>query len=225
MVLAALVLLAASASLTACIQSSPYVGDRVWGDLVVAQRTSQQANGATGVANGLPRIEVPPSMAGAVVAEDYDVDGFRGTRITYSALPVGQFGQLGDLLLAAYPNSSVSMQLSIRRSGDVVRLRATADLTPLTDRDRIAMSVRFAGPISATNGQQVADDTVRWQPQVGGTADLAAEADYPDPGTAAYGDWTWLLVAVTLAVVIAVAGIAYLSRDTTPRVTADRHDS
>lgn len=225
-VVAVLLLLAASASLTSCMERSSYVGDRLWGDLIVAQKSSGDANGATGTSNGVPRIEVPQSMAGNVVAEDYDADGFRGTRITYSALPVGVFNQLGDLLLEAYPNSSVSMQLSTKRSGDVVRLRASADLTPLTaGKDLIVMTVRFAGSISATNGQQTADDTVRWTPQPGTTADLSAEADYPDPGTAAFDDWTWLLIGITLAVVLIVGGIAYLARDSSPRVGATPRDS
>ncbi|GAA2070137.1 hypothetical protein GCM10009722_38140 [Williamsia deligens] len=218
--LALLLLLAASSALTSCMQSSEYVGDRLWGGMVVAQKSSGDANGATGASSGAPRIEVPQSMAGNVVAEDYDSDGFRGTRITYSALPLGQFNQLGDLLLEAYPNSSVSMQLTTKRNGDVVRMRGSADLTALASgRDLVTLSVRFAGPISATNGKQSADDTVTWTPQIGATSDLAAEADYPDPGTAAFGDWTWLLVGLTLAVVLIVGAVAYLTRDTSPRVT------
>ena len=224
--IATLVLLGACWSLTSCMERSSYVGDRLWGDLVVAQKSSGDANGATGASSGVPRIEVPQSMAGNVVAQDYDSDGFRGTRITYSALPVGQFNQLGDLLLEAYPNSSVSMQLTTKRSGDVVRLRASADLTPLTEgRDLIVLTVRFAGSISATNGRQIADDTVRWTPQPGTTGNLSAEADYPDPGTAAFDDWTWLLVGITIAVVLIVGGVAYLARDTTPRVTSPPRDS
>lgn len=214
-VLATMILGMATFALSSCMDRSPYVGDRLWGDLVVAEKST--GTGQTGGDKG-PQIEVPQSMAGNVVAAAYDSDGMVGTQVTYSALPVGQFNQLGDLLLEAYPNSAVSLQLTTKRSGDVVRFRGNADLSSLTSgQDLVELTVQFAGGISATNGTQSSDDTVSWKPDAGKVTDLTAEATYPDPGTAAFGDWTWLLAGITFAVVLVVAGIAYMARDSTPR--------
>ncbi|GGF29417.1 putative conserved lipoprotein LppM [Williamsia phyllosphaerae] len=212
-VLATLIAALCTLALSSCMDRSPYVGDRLWGDLVVAEKSTGQGQSGKG-----PQIEVPQSMAGSVVAEEYDENGMVGTRVTYTALPVGQFNQLGDLLLEAYPNSAVSLQLTTKRSGDVVRFRGNADLASLTPgQDLLELTVQFAGGISATNGTQSADDTVTWKPEAGKVSDLTAEATYADPGTAAFGDWTWVLAGLTLAVVLIVGGIAYLARDTSPR--------
>lgn len=207
---ALLLVIIGSLSLTSCMERSPYVGDRLWGELVIAAKASGDSKG--------PQIEIPQSMAGSVVADAYSENGMVGTRVTYSALPVGQFNELGDLLLEAYPNSPVSMDLSTKRNGDVVRFRGSTDLSSLTaGQDLVSLTVQFAGPISATNGKQSSDDTATWTPDAGKVTDLSAEANYADPGTAAFGDWTWLLAGITLAVVLIVGGVAYTTRDASPR--------
>ncbi len=215
-VLATLIAAVSTMALGACMDSSPYVGDRVWGDLVVAEKTVGQGQFGKG-----PQIEVPQSLSDSLVASEYNSDGMVGTRIVYKALPVGQFNQLGDLLLEAYPDRAVSLQLTTKRSGDVVRLRGNADLSSLTPgQDLLELTVQFAGGISATNGTQSADDTATWKPEAGKVSDLTAEATYSDPGTATFADWTWVLAGLTLAVILVVAGLAYRARDSSPRPAA-----
>ncbi|MBT0565276.1 DUF3153 domain-containing protein [Williamsia sp. CHRR-6] len=209
---AALLMVITTLSLTACTQRSPYVGDRVWGELVVASKVAAGEKG--------PTVDVPQSLSGVLAASPYSDKGtgMVGSRIVFTALPVGQIGDLADLLVSAFPTSSVSMDLSITRDGDVVRFRGASDLSSLAPgQDTVALSIRFAGPISATNGRQSADDTVKFSPESGKSTNFSAEADYADPSTAAFGDWTWIVAGLTLVVVIAVGALAYLARDTSPR--------
>ena len=141
-----------------------------------------------------------------------------GTRATYSDLTAGQFSQLGDMVSAAFSDSSMSMDLSATRSGDVVRVRGGTDLTDLTaGRDYIQLTVSFAGPVTATNGEQTGENSVTWTPEPGKSTDFSADATYADPATAAVSSWSWFLAVVCLLVVLLIVWLAYNRRDSSPR--------
>ncbi|SIS20651.1 Protein of unknown function [Williamsia sterculiae] len=207
---ATVLLLLCSPLLSGCLQSSSYVGDRLWGDFVLAEKNPLTGKG--------PQVDVPQSMAGNVSASEYKQGEMVGTRVTYNEISMGQFNQLGDLIGEAYPDSTVTMDLTAKRSGDVVRFRGSGDLSALTaGKDYVEFTVRFSGPVSASNGKQTTDDSATWTPDPSQQVQMTAEADYPDPSTAAFGDWTWLLAGITLLVVLAVIGLAYVFRDRSPR--------
>ncbi|MGV9826205.1 MULTISPECIES: LppM family (lipo)protein [unclassified Gordonia (in: high G+C Gram-positive bacteria)] len=148
-----------------------------------------------------------------------------GTRATFSDLTSGQLNQLGDIIANSFGDSAMTMQLNAKRSGDVVRFRGTADLSSLIPgRDYVKLTLAFAGPITATNGQQDSDTSVTWTPAAGKAADFTADATYADPATAAFPGWTWLLVIVCVIVVGAVIYLAYNQRDRTPRPGRPRSD-
>ncbi|MGW0036073.1 LppM family (lipo)protein [Gordonia sp. NPDC003376] len=229
-VLTAILLLAAPL-LSGCLERSTTVGDRMSGSVIVATTPDNPS--------GPPRLDVPESMAGQVSVSEYkeapsadspqqqqqtdatagDAGAIRvGSRVTFSNLTAGQFSQFGDIVANAFGDNAMTMDLSAKRSGDVVRFRGSSDLTGLVaGRDYLKLSVSFAGPITATNGEQSGDTSVSWTPEPGAVADFTADATYPDPATAAFGGWSWLMGLLCLAVVLVVARLAYVTRDRSPR--------
>ncbi|GAB90409.1 LppM family (lipo)protein [Gordonia rhizosphera] len=203
--------------LTGCLERSTTVGDRYSGTVIVATSPDNPS--------GPPQFDIPESMAARVALSEYSVepegdDAVKrvGTRAVFSDLTAGQFGQLGDIVAESFGESVMSMDLKTERSGDVVRFRGNADLTGLApDRDFLQLTVTFGGPITATNGEQLADDTVRWTPEPRRPSNFSADATYPDPATAAVSSWSWFLALVCLIAVLAVARLAWSKRDRGPR--------
>lgn len=209
LVLLVLVLLCGPA-LAACSDTPTEFGDRLWGAMVLAEKDVGQEKG--------PQIIVPQSLESVVSATEFKRDGLIGTRATFTEATLGQFAQLGELVDDAYPDTSVTMDLSAQRRGDVVAFRGTADLQGLAPgRDYVEFSVQFAGPISATNGQQDGDDAVSWKPEIGKASPMTAEARYEEPGTAAFTGWTGLMAGIALAVTVIVVALAWVNRDQSPR--------
>ncbi|MEE3852435.1 DUF3153 domain-containing protein [Gordonia sp. LSe1-13] len=231
-ILLLLSLVVATPALSGCLERSTTVGDRFSGTVIVATSPDNP--------RGVPQLDVPESMASRVTMSEYSTvpdpeedepedessaeDGqepeppYLGTRAVFTDLTSGQFGQLGDIVAAAYGDAAMSMDLSAQRSGDVVRFRGNADLTNLTaGRDLVELTIVFGGPVTATNGEQVGERTVRWSPQAGEPADFSADSTYPDPATAAVSSWSWFLALICLVVVLLVARLAFANRDRSPR--------
>ncbi|WP_439029213.1 LppM family (lipo)protein [Gordonia terrae] len=141
-----------------------------------------------------------------------------GTRATFTDLTAGQFGQLGDIVADAYGDTSLTMDLTAKRSGEVVRFRGDADLSELVPgRDYVQLTVTFGGPVTATNGEQIGESTVTWTPAPGEPSDFSADATYPDPATAAVGSWSWFVALMCVIVVLVIVRIAYTKRYRGPR--------
>lgn len=212
-----------------CLERSTTVGDRYSGNVIVATSPDNP--------RGAPQLDIPESMLGQVSVTEYkespddengdDKSGDEkdeekvtrvGTRASFTDLTAGQFGQLGDIVADAYGETSLTMDLTAKRSGEVVRFRGDTDLSELVpNRDHVQLTVTFGGPVTATNGEQVGESTVAWTPKPGEPSDLSADATYPDPATAAVSSWSWFLAIVCLLVVAVIARMAYRMRYKGPR--------
>lgn len=225
--LMAVLLIGAAPLMAGCLERSTTVGDRFSGTVIVATTPDNP--------QGRPTFDIPASMASSVSVTDYregpqpegggtqpstpegveDKDATRiGSRVTFNNLTAGQFSQFGDIVASAFGDSAMTMDLSAKRSGEVVRFRGSADLTGLVaNRDYLKLTVSFAGPVTATNGDQISDTSVTWTPEPAKPSDFTADATYPDPATAAFGSWSWVLAIICAVVVLLVIRLAYLARD------------
>lgn len=212
------VALLATMLLSGCMTRSTTVGDRYSGEIVVATSPDNP--------HGAPQLDVPQSLSSRIsvtqfkqtAREDKTRVVRTGSRAYYSDLTAGQFSQLADIITGAFDNSTMSFELSAKRISGVVQLRGTTDLTSLVPgRDFIELSVSFTGPVIATNGEQTGNQTVSWTLPIGKTSKVNADAEYPDPATAAVSSWAWFIGIVCLIVVGLVALIAYRNRDRSPR--------
>src|ERR1700752_4512299 len=113
---------------------------------------------------------------------------------------------------------AAGVDLSLRRAGDLVILEGRADLTSLADPDAdVSLSVAFPGEVTSTNGNQVSSDVVEWKMKPGVVSTMNAQARYTDPSARSFtGAAVWLGVGSLLVAGI-VGGLAYTSRDRTPR--------
>lgn len=225
----AVVVLAALPLLSGCMTRSENVGDQFSGFVVVA---------ATPDAGPAPAFDVPASLASSVSVADFpgeeatpgspsrapdepetetSLTGKVGARLAYTDLTAGQFSQLGDIVSSAL-DAGATVDMSATRSGDIVRMRGGAALDGLSPKTYyVSITVDFAGPVVATNGHSIGDNSVTWAPEPGQNAQFNADVEYADPATAAVPSWTWFMVLVSLAIVAVVAGAAYRFRDRTPR--------
>lgn len=197
---------------TACSSTSAG-GDKLWGRIVVAHRDTGQDKG--------PNVSVPPALSSVANASEYKQNGMVGTEISYTAVTFGQFSQLSDMIVEAFPNDSISVDLAANRSGNAVMFQGTADLTQLKPgEDYVEFAVQFSSNVAASNGTQDNNDTVTWKPAPGKATTMTAESHYGDPSTAGFGGWTFLMVAIALAAVVIVVALARVMRDQTPRYGA-----
>lgn len=202
----------------AACSPDPQSGDRVSGKLVAAQTKDAAAKG--------PQLDVPTELKGSAQVSAYEANSMVGTQMLFETITFGQFNVLGEVISQAFDRSATSMKMRVQRTGATVLLSGTADMTSLTkDSAVIIVSVQFPGPVTATNGQQQADDLVTWTLNAGSTASLTAEAAYADPSISSFKRWTWIVVVVSALAIIAVAALAYLRRDRTPLPGAESGES
>ncbi|WP_132991565.1 LppM family (lipo)protein [Gordonia zhaorongruii] len=231
--LAVVALLALVPLLSGCLTKSTTVGDQFSGRVLVA--ASPDAGPTT------PAFDIPASLRSQVWATDFPsenaapapsstkspdapggpaptAEGKSGAELSFDSLTAGQFSQLGDIIAAALPDPTATVDLKANRSGDFVRLRGSSSLAELEPKTSyLAITVDFAGPVIATNGQQTGDSTVTWLPQPGQTSDFNADSEYSDPATAAIPSWSWFMLLLCAAVIAFVAIAAFKNQDRMPR--------
>lgn len=222
--------------LSGCLTKSTTVGDQFSGSVIIATSPDKHPQ--------KPTFEIPASLSGQVWATDYPAqnedgttstapaptstpadgqappspEGKVGSELSFDRLSAGQFGQLGDIIAAALPDSTATVNLKSTRSGDIVRFRGSASLVEMeNDSVYLSISITFGGSVIATNGHRIGDSTVVWTPRAAQNVDMQADAEYADPATAAVPSWSWFMVVLCAIVVAMVAYVARQNRDRSPR--------
>jgi hypothetical protein len=181
--------------------------DLVSGDIVAAAKPRNEKD------NG-PQLDPNTAFAQKVAVSKYDRDGYVGSQATFSDLTFAEVPELAQM-----NSDAQGVNLSLRRAGDLVILEGRADLTSLNDPDaEVELSVSFPGSVTSTNGDRVGEQTVQWKLKPGVVSMLSAQARYTDPSTRSFqGAALWLALA-SLAVAAVVGGLAWYTRDRSPRV-------
>lgn len=198
--LAALTLLAVLAivTLSGCvrIQAGLRVSqdDLVTGDLLIAALASKP--GDTG-----PVLTIVPELADKVRAEPYNQDGYVGQRLFLTEL---RFSDVA--LLAETITTGKQYRMSFRRSGDLVSMNGSIDLTQLpADKAEVQIKIAIPGTINRTNGLNE-DGLISWEPKSGAVTEFGVTAEYTDLSG---GSWTrWVLIVGGSAIGVAVIVLA-----------------
>lgn len=158
--------------------------DMVSGTLVVAALPSSPTDKG-------PALTVPDSLSNRVTSTAYRAGGYVGTQLNIRSLT---FTEFGELVAAASQNTQAHYQLAIRRSGALVSVAGSADLTqiPQTQAD-VRIQVSFAGPVTQTDGSTGANNTVTWTVPGGQDTTFSATAQYAESG-ATHTWWFWVLM-------------------------------
>ena len=205
MLLLVIPVLAGCVRIRASITISP--DDLVSGEIIASAKPRNDKDAG-------PQLDPNLPFSQKVAVSKYDRDGYVGSQAVFSDLT---FAELPEL---AHMNSDAQgVNLSLRRAGDLVILEGRADLTSLTDADAdVELTVSFPGAVTSTNGDRVDPDTVLWKLKPGVVSALTAQSRYTDPSTRSFnGAALWLGLAA-LVVAGAVSGLAWYSRDRSPRV-------
>lgn len=180
--------------------------DTVSGEIVAAAKPRNDKDAG-------PQLDPNIPFSQKVAISKYDRDGYVGSQAVFSDLTFAELPQLANM----NPDAQ-GVNLTLRRAGDLVILEGRADLTSLTDPDAdVELSVAFPGAVTSTNGERVDPDIVAWKLKPGVVSTMTAQARYTDPSTRSFrGAALWLGLA-SLAVAGIVAGLAWYSRDRSPR--------
>ncbi len=199
------VFLLAVFSLTGCVRLHAAMAlsqdDRVSGEIVAATPPTQDNDPG-------PQLKVPNELAGRVTTKPYKVDNYTGTQLFFSALTFDEVRALSTATSA----SSSRYQLAFRRSGDLVTLSGSVDLTQVPiDRADIQIKISFPGEIVDTNGKEEEPTTIAWAPKPGQASMLTATIRYAGENSPSYFGWTMLVAGLTGAAALIVLVLAVVA--------------
>lgn len=200
--IAALALLALLAMLTlsGCIRVRAALAvsedDLVSGEVIIAALPTKQ--GDTG-----PTLKILPELADKVRAEKYAEDGYVGQKLLISGL------RFSDLtVLAESITDSKQYRLSLRRSGDLVSLAGSIDLTQVSqDKVDVQLKIAFPGTINRTNGQND-NGTITWKPKAAAVTEFGATAQYTDTSGVSWTKWVAIVASSAVGVALIVLALA-----------------
>jgi len=180
--------------------------DRVSGQIIAAAKPRNPDDKGPQLLNNLP-------FAQKVAISDYNRDDYVGSQAVFSDLTFAELPQLANM-----NRDAAGVDISLRRAGDLVILEGRADLTSLNDPEAdVTLSVSFPGDVTSTNGDQVSSEVVEWKLRPGVVSTMSAQARYTDPSARSFtGAAIWLAIA-SFVVAGIIGGIAYMTRDRSPR--------
>ncbi|WP_033437189.1 DUF3153 domain-containing protein [Saccharothrix sp. NRRL B-16314] len=192
-------------SLTGCVRLHAAMAlsqdDRVSGEIVAATPPTQDNDPG-------PQLKVPNELASRVTTKPYKVNDYVGTQLSFSALTFEEVRTLS----AATSASSSRYQLSFRRSGDLVTLSGSVDLTQVPpERADIQVKISFPGEVVDTNGREEDDATIAWTPKPGQASMLTATVRYAGENSVSYFGWTMLVAGLTGGAVLIVLVLALVA--------------
>ncbi|WP_258906550.1 LppM family (lipo)protein [Actinokineospora sp. UTMC 2448] len=210
--LLAVLAVVATLALSGCVrvQAALAVSDRdtVSGQLVIASVLLRKED--TG-----PELTVPPELMAKVKTEPYTADGYVGTTVSFQELTFAEVGLLTQTLTPGR-----QYRLSFRRSGNLVTMAGSADLSELpADRADVRLRVAFPGTVIQTNGVNE-DGTVSWTPKPGAVTEFLATIEYSDRSGVSWTKWVAIVGAgaVGVALLVVVLALAAHRRDRRPEV-------
>ncbi|MEY8040679.1 DUF3153 domain-containing protein [Saccharopolyspora cebuensis] len=170
--------------------------DAVAGELVI---TTQTADGKVPF-----QLTPPEDLADQVRITPYAQGDRVGSHLSFRGLSFDEVTRLSQSLT---PDDS-RYQFQLSRSGSLVILEASADLTPLANTDSsVEVKVSAPGEITSTNGEESAG-TVTWELEPGEVTRLAATFQYASATGGGWVGWAALLTGTTFLVALVVAALA-----------------
>ncbi len=191
-----LVCLLLSGCLRANVSMTFSENDRVSGEVLVAVRRP---------ANQEPfRLRVPREFRERVHATPYSEGRMVGSTLSFDNLAFGEVEQLGRAL----GGSNSRYDFSIERTGSLIEVHGSIDLTPLDQTDSsVVVRINTVGEVTTTNGKNNSG-TITWRPQPGEVTELSATFQYSDSRGGAWLNWTLMIAALTLGVAALVVKLA-----------------
>ncbi|MGX7826865.1 LppM family (lipo)protein [Actinokineospora sp. 24-640] len=206
----------AALTLSGCVrvQAALALSDRdtVSGQLVIASVVLRQDDKG-------PELTVPPELSTKVRATAYDEDGYVGNTVSFQELTFAETSLLTQTI-----TTGSRYRLSFRRSGNLVTMSGSADLSELpADRADVQLKVAFPGTVIQTNGVNEGG-TVSWTPKPGAVTEFTATIEYSDQSGVSWTKWVAVVGASAVGVALLVLVLALVThrRDRRPAVRQDQ---
>ncbi|MET0135739.1 MAG: DUF3153 domain-containing protein [Kibdelosporangium sp.] len=152
-----------------------------------------------------PPLTVSPTLADKVTLTPYAADGYVGQKVAFNQLTFEQVRTLSESI----SSSSARYRLNFRRSGDIVSLAGSMDLSQLRpDRVDVQLKVAFPGPVGKTNGALEPDNSVSWVGKPGSITEFNATAQYSDQSSMSWTRWVLLVGAGAVGTALLVLVLA-----------------
>jgi phosphatidylinositol mannoside-binding LppM-like protein len=170
--------------------------DLVSGDVIIAALTSRQGDAG-------PPLTIVPELADKVRTERYVQDGYVGQKLTFTDM------RFADMtLLVETITTGKQYRLSFRRSGDLVSMNGSMDLTQLPpEQADVQIRMAFPGAINRTNGLNE-EGTVIWQPKPGAVTEFNVTAEYTDTSGVSWTRWVMIVGGSAVGVALIVLVLA-----------------
>ncbi|HET9141846.1 DUF3153 domain-containing protein [Actinophytocola sp.] len=201
--LLALVLLAllAMVSLSGCMRIHVALAvsqdDLVSGTMIIAALPTRDGDPG-------PALTVPPELTDRVQMEKYAADGYVGQKVTFKDLRFADVTTLSEGIA-----SGKQYRLSFRRSGDLVSMSGSIDLTQLpAEKADVQVKMAFPGSINRTNGIKDEQGTVTWQPKPGAVTEFDVTAEYTDTSGGSWIKWALIVGGAAVGVAAIVVLLA-----------------
>ncbi|MBK0868522.1 MAG: DUF3153 domain-containing protein [Saccharopolyspora sp.] len=149
-------------------------------------------------------LRPPEHMADRVQVAPYNEGNRVGSRLTFKDL---DFDELQELSNALSPSES-RYRLHLERTGSLVELSGSLDLTPLADTDSsVRIELTAPGEVTTTNGRE-SSGVVTWSPEPGEVTQLNATFQYAGSGAGAWTVWALVMGALALGAVLVITRLA-----------------
>jgi hypothetical protein len=173
--------------------------DLVSGEMIIAALPTRDGDPG-------PPLTIPPELTDRVRMEKYAADGYVGQKLLFSDLRFADVTTLSE----GITSGKQQYRLSFRRSGDLVSMSGSIDLTQLpADKADVEVKMSFPGSINRTNG--INDEgTVAWHPKPGAVTEFDVTAEYTDTSGGSWVKWAMIVVGAAVGVAIMVVLLALL---------------
>lgn len=153
------------------------------------------------------RLVIPTSMVSQVTTKPYSSDGYQGSTVTFKNLT---FTELSTLA-ASISNQSAIYHITFQRSGNLVTMSGSVDLTQLnTPGVDVQLKVNMPGPVTNTDGSKVGQ-TVTWTMKAGSVTSFSATDEYALGNSHGWQFWALALgggIALIAAFLVMLALLA-----------------
>ncbi|HEU5474002.1 MAG TPA: DUF3153 domain-containing protein [Actinophytocola sp.] len=199
----ALLALLAMLSLSGCVRMHVALAvsqdDLVSGEMIIAALPTKDGDQG-------PTLTIPAELADRVRMEKYAADGYVGQKVTFSELRFADVSVLSETIVTG----NTQYRLSFRRSGDLVSMAGSIDLTQLpSDRADVQIRMAFPGSINRTNGLNDAG-TISWSPKPGAVTEFGVTAEYTDTSGGSWIKWALIMGGAAVGVALIVLLLALL---------------
>lgn len=189
-----------SGCLNATVSLSINGQDKVSGEVMIAVPPTSDRHSF--------RLRVPDELSDKVRTSPYRDGEARGSKLEFDELTFDEV----ERLAAELNRANSRYKLSISRSGSLVEVRGSVDLTPLAETDsEMLVEISAPGEVTTTNGE-INAGMVSWHPRPGEVTEISATFQFTDARSAGLFGWSVVVGGIAFGTALLVAVLALVTR-------------